>query len=309
MSALDVTHLEQLYNVIPAKVLSGDGTTATQPSIWVDERAFECGDRFRHGTAGLEDWLFIYRRKHGHLGKANFPHRAEVEGVWRAYRGRCSPRRKRTTMLQRFWDSAVSLISVRERQVGSGAPQRPVRAPSLTFMLRPGWRGLESCADGARPAGNRQLYLADQGSCGPNWCDRSRARSSIVCGGVAVLSPREAIPSSADLAVVVSFRQDRRAQFGAVALVNKSRGIMGAGGAAGAGRDFPADEGGAGGCQEPWRPSAPQWRRGAEAGWQGRCAAPRGHWPQRRATRATLRRPRRTSRRWATTASGRLQMR
>ena len=60
-------------------------------------------------------------------------------------------------------------------------------------------------------------------------------------------------------------------------------GHHGAGGAAGARGDLEADQGGAGGGQEP-RGAArqPQRRGGAQAGWQGRCAAPGGHRAQRR---------------------------
>ena len=81
----------------------------------------------------------------------------------------------------------------------------------------------------------------------------------------------------------------------------------GAGGAAGARGDLQADQGGAGGGQEP-RCAArqPQRRRGAQAGWQGRCAAPGGHRAQRRpACAGTSRRWWRTSAPAARPASGR----
>ena len=60
-------------------------------------------------------------------------------------------------------------------------------------------------------------------------------------------------------------------------------GHHGAGGAAGAGGDLEADQGGAERGQEPrGEAGQPQRRGGAQAGWQGRCAAARGHRAQRR---------------------------
>ena len=60
-------------------------------------------------------------------------------------------------------------------------------------------------------------------------------------------------------------------------------GIMALVAQAGARGDLEADEGGAGGGQEPRRAARqPERRGGAPAGWQGRCAAPGGHRAERR---------------------------
>ena len=64
-------------------------------------------------------------------------------------------------------------------------------------------------------------------------------------------------------------------------------GIMALVAQAGARGDLPAHQGGAGGGQEPRREARqPQWRGGAQAGGQGRCAAQGGHRAERRKARA-----------------------
>ena len=212
-------------------------------------------------------------------------------------------------------------LAYRTAQRTSGSSGR--RARHADHRLRAGLdraAGRQRARDRGAAAGDRRLRRAEEGATliarftevesGRN-PDRPELGKALhlakVTGATLVIAKLDRLSRNAAFLLTLRDSGVRFAAGGPAGGERPHRRHHGAGGAAGARGDLQAHQGGAGRGQEP-RGAArqPQRRGGAQAGWQGRCAAPGGHCAATpTGTPGTSRRWWRTSARAARPAFGR----